>query len=387
MFLLGLLIFLTIFNLSLSPVGAVYNPLSVPNNKLGVHILHPDEINLADFLVNNSGQASWGYVTVPIPLDSLDLDTWNKFMSQASQLKIIPILRLSTTPSGDNWQKPTSKDIEIFANFLDQLNWPTKNRYIIIFNEVNRPNEYGGSVSPEDYTEILSQAIKTFRSRSDKYFILPSAMDNDAPNNNGFMRWDKFLARMYQHNKEIFNKIDGWNSHSYPNPAFGASPAVTGDNKIDSFKTDLEFIKKFTAKKLPIFITETGWSRATLTDQQIASYYEHALVNAWSNPDIVAITPFLLFADTAPFSNFSLLNQDKSPTLAYLAIQKQATIGSPQLEIYPSPISTPSITPTLTQKKKLSPPQVLSNAKSKTNISFFAKLILQIKNMISKIYA
>jgi len=368
-----------IFLISTFPVHAIYDPLSLPNNKLGVHILHPDEVGLAASFINNKNKASWGYVTVPITLADLDQGKWTKFMNESASQKLIPILRLATMPTNQSWERPKKEDLIAFAVFLDSLPWPIENRYIVIFNEVNRPNEYGDQVDPNHYTDILVEAVDIFKSHSDKYFILPAALDNAAPNANGFIRWDSYLVQMYQHNKEIFNKIDGWNSHSYPNPAFGASPAITGDNKIDSFKSDLEFIKKFTAKKLPVFITETGWSKAILSDQQIADYYKHALVHTWSNLNIVAVTPFLLSANTLPFSNFSLLSQDKSPSLAYLYLQSQATIGSPQLEIYPTPTSIPNSLIAWSNKQE-NLPQILgvSTATKASKLTVFLSIIKKI---------
>lgn len=332
---------------------AVYDPLSVTNNRVGVHILSPDEIEEASKLVNNDNQGSWGYITVPIQATDRDRDKWTRFMKRMGELRLIPIIRVATYGDGPHWIKPGDNDLIDFANFLDELPWPVKNRYVIIFNEVNRADEYGGAVSPEDYTDILSNAIDIFKSRSDKFFILPSALDNAAPNGNGFMRWDVYLTRMYRRNPDVFSKIDGWNSHAYGNPAFSANPALSGSNKADSFKTDMAFLNQFTKRKLPVFITEAGWSRAVLDDRTIATFYNHAFYNLWNNDQVVAVTPFLFFAGTAPFDKFSLLTKDRQKTLAYQTIQSFASTGQPLLENYPDPAEastkggeTPAPTPT-----------------------------------------
>lgn len=341
------LLFVICFLFSARFVMAIYDPFSVSNNRVGVHILSSDELESAAKLVNNDNKGTWGYVTVPIQASDRNRVKWSAFMKKASELKVIPLIRVATTVDSVSWLKPDDNDLIDFANFLNDLPWPTQNRYIIIFNEVNRADEFGGVVNPEAYADILSNAIDIFKRRSDKFFILPSALDNAAPDGGNFMRWDTYLTRMQAHQPEVFNKIDGWNSHAYGNPAFSASPALTGSNKADSFKSDLALLNRFTKKKLPVFITEAGWSRERLDDRTIATFYNHAFYNAWADPQVVAITPFLLFAGTEPFSNFSLLTRESRPTLAYQAIQSFAVSGLPLTEDYstPTPTATPTPTP------------------------------------------
>ena len=327
-----------------TPALAIYDPFSVTNNRVGVHVLSPDELESAARLVNNDNQGAWGYVTVPIQASDRDREKWTKFMTKATELKIIPIIRVATIVDDVHWLKPNDNDLIDFANFLNDLPWPTQNRYVVIFNEVNRADEFGGSVSPEAYADILTNAIDIFKRRSERFFILPSALDNAAPNGGQFMRWDTYLTQMRARQPEIFNQIDGWNSHAYGNPGFSASPALSGANKADSFKSDLAFLRRFTQKKLPVFITEAGWSRQKLDDRTIATFYNHAFSNAWADQAVVAVTPFLLFAGSEPFSHFSLISLDGRPTLAYQSIQTYATNGEPHLEVYETP--TPTDTPT-----------------------------------------
>ena len=336
------LITLFLASIMAGPVMATYDPLSVPNNRIGVHVLSPDEIIEAAKLVNNDNHGAWGYVTVPIQATDRNRDKWTAFMNKCLELKIIPIIRVATLGDGPHWLKPQDTDLIDFANFLNDLPWPTQNHYVIIFNEVNRADEYGGAVSPEDYADILNNAIDIFKRRSDKFFVLPSAMDNAAPNGGSFMRWDVYLKRMYDHRPEVFEKIDGWNSHAYGNPGFSSSPALSGYNKADSFRSDLDLLNKYTKRKLPVFITEAGWSKQALDDRTIATFFNHALYNIWNNTQIVAVTPFLLFAGAPPFSDFSLLNKSHQPTLAYQAIANFATLGSPNIEVVETPTPTPT---------------------------------------------
>lgn len=332
---------LSFLTLSFSPISAIYDPLTVTNNRVGVHILSPDEIDQASKLVNNSGEASWGYVTIPIQSGDRDRDKWTRFMNLAYELKIIPLIRVATFANDKNWTKPGNNDLIDFANFLNELPWPTKNRYVIIFNEVNRPDEYGGAVSPEEYADILNNAIDIFKSRSDKFFILPAGLDNAAPNTKGYIRHDVYLQRMYNQQKEIFNRIDGWTSHAYGNPDFRSSPVLSGTNKADSFKYDLKILDKYTKKKLPVFITEAGWANV-IPSMSIANFYNYAFTHIWSNDQVVAVTPFLLHAGAPPFDRFSLLGKNFETTPAYDAIKSFATHGAPLTEDRPTATPTPT---------------------------------------------
>ena len=352
--LLALLISFAIYLSSSGLALAIYDPLSVPNNKIGIHILFPDELVTAAKLVNRNQEGEWGYVTIPIQASDRDRRKWQKFFDSCRENKIIPLVRVATVPEGSNWVIPNNFDLVDFANFLGDLNWPTQNRYVIIFNEVNRSDEYGGFVSPENYADILNNAIDIFKNKSSDFFILPAGLDNAASNSSTSINWRRYLERMYLHTPNIFSKIDGWTSHAYPNPDFSARPDRSGYNKIDSFRSDLKFIHLFTTKKLPIFITETGWSNKNLSEHQIALCYQYALSHQWADQNIVAITPFLLNAQDGPFVIFSFQKDDKTlvesaETLSLFATKGQPLLASEKndLIVHP-PVSTSSSQPTST---------------------------------------
>jgi hypothetical protein len=316
---------------------AIYDPLSVQNNKMGIHILFPTELHTAAEMINNSGKASWGYVTIPIQATDRDRKKWQDFLNQCAIERVIPLIRVATIPEGSNWIEPNDYDLIDFANFLNDLKWPTQNRYIIIFNEVNRPDEYGGSANPERYADILNNAVDIFKARSADFFILPAGLDNAAITRNGAVLWSTFLYRMYRKQPDIFNKIDGWTSHAYPNPDFSVRPNLSGSNKIDSFRYDLQQLARYTAKKLPVFITETGWSNRNLTDSQVAYYYQYAFSKVWSDPNIVAVTPFLLDAQAGPFKQFSFLNQSQEKKEFSGTISVLARLGLPIIPAIEAP--------------------------------------------------
>lgn len=335
---------------------AIEDPKSLPNNKVGIHILFPDELPAAAKLVNAGGD--WGYVIIPIQSGDKDLDKWQKFMDQAKQLHVIPIIRLATEGDYFNtkvWRKPEFSDVLDFANFLGSLNWPTKNRYIVVYNEVNRGDEYGGEPDPADYAQLLSYAVSVFKARSQDFFIISAGMDNAAANGNDAMNEYDYFAKMNQAVPGIFGQIDGLASHAYPNPAFAVPPSVHTDESITSFIYERNFIHQFTSKDLPTFITETGWSRDEASDATIASYFTQAFTTVWNDPDVIAVTPFLLNAGAGPFQDFSFMKPDGSPSDMYNAIASlpkikgqptvMQTVLAAAIKVVPEPVERFTPTP------------------------------------------
>lgn len=316
-------------------VYAIVDPLSVQNNKFGVHILFPSELDAAARLVNSNG-GDWGYATIPIQAADKNLVKWQKFMDAARTFHVIPIIRLATENYYFNtatWRKPNDADVLDFANFLNSLDWPTKNRYVVIFNEVNRSDEWGEDPNPAKYAEILQYAVETFKSKNKDFFIISAGLDN-ASANMAKQSMDEyaFLQEMNNAVPGIFNQIDALASHSYPNPGFSQPPSIATTKSITSFKYEKSLAEQFSNKNLRVFITETGWSQDKVKEANIASYYKEAFNSVWNEENIVAVTPFLLRAGMGPFAQFSLINNSGSSTLAYMAIEKlQKVQGSPEL--------------------------------------------------------
>lgn len=313
--------------------NAIYDPRLAPNNKFGVHILFPDEIFDAQKLINTNG-GDWGYVTIPIQSSDKDLVKWQKFMDEARELHIIPIIRLSTTGDYFNtavWEKPKLTDIVDFANFLDSLNWPTQNRYVVVYNEVNRGDEWGGTPNPFEYAQILDFAADTFKSKNPDFFVISAGLDNAAPNIFGeYMNEFDFMRAMSYEVPDIFEKIDGLASHSYPNPDFSQPPQGRG---VKSFRSELNTAEILGSKTLPVFITETGWSDEKISQTVIASYYKEAFENVWNDQNLVAVTPFILKAGAGPFSKFSLITPDNGSSPQYNEIVESPKIkGEPKLQ-------------------------------------------------------
>lgn len=316
-----------------STAFAVENPFAVPNNKVGIHILFPEEIDQAAGLINGNG-GDWGYVTIPIQAGDKNLLKWQAFMDKAKALHVIPIIRLATEGDYLNtkvWRKPTGEDVLDFANFLSSLHWPTKNKYVVVFNEVNRGDEWGGTPNPAEYTNILTYAEIVFANKNQNFFIISAGFDNAAITAGSSMNEYDFLNDMHTFLPAVFDNLDGIGSHSYPNPGFRQPPMANGKKSTASFKTEKELIKSFNNKDLPVFITETGWTTDALPISKIAEYYTDAFTSVWSDPAIVAVTPFLLRAELGPFQGFSLIRQNQE-TVLFQAIKNLAkTKGTPIL--------------------------------------------------------
>lgn len=330
-----LFIFLLTFFLKPNVSFAIEDPLSLPNNKMGVHILFTSELNSASDLVNSNG-GDWGYVTIPIQVGDRDLEKWQKFMNSAKEKHVTPIIRLATEGDYFNtsvWKKPTHEDILDFANFLNSLVWPVKNRYVVIFNEVNRGDEWEGKLNPKEYAEILKYATETFKSLSSDFFIISSGLDNAAPNISGkYMNEYEYMTAMNEAVPGIFSLIDGLGSHSYPNPGFKQLPNRLTNQSIYSFNFEKNLAYKLSGKNLPVFITETGWSKEALPENKIAEYFKYAFEYVWSDKNIVAVTSFLLKAGTKPFSQFSLINENGEENEIFLALKKTLKIkGNPSV--------------------------------------------------------
>lgn len=312
------------FTVSAVPVRAVVDPTSANNNRIGIHIFNPDEIFDAAKLVNSSG-GDWGYVTVPIRSDERDFSKWYAFFQNTRKLHVIPIVRLLTYVDGDKWVAPNSYDLVDWANFLNGMPWPVKNRYIILYNEPNHSQEWGGQVSPHEYATLLMEARRIFKDRSDDFFLLSAGLDMSVPQSATSYDALRFYREMSQLQPEWYQAIDGLSVHAYPNPAFSASPYTTNRFGIRSYQYEVNLLTSLGYAPKPIFITETGskWE---------SGFYKAAITEVWNDPHIVAITPFVLFAGSGDFAGFSLLDPAHQPRPAYREIFEIPKIaGSPLL--------------------------------------------------------
>jgi len=281
-----------------------------PNNKFGISLLQPseDDIKKTAELLNTNG-GDYGYVTLVIQENDRDRRKWQDLFEKLREYHLIPIVRLATRPEGENWRKPEEKAADEWVDFLDSLNWITTNRYIVLFNEVNHGQEWGGEVNSEEYAKIAFLYAKKLKEKNKEFFVMLAGLDLSAPPSYpNYEDAGVFYTSILNSKSEIFNYIDGLASHSYPNPGFSGSPWDFGRRSIRGYEWELDLLKELGVKKnLPVFITETGWERNMRYDEErVANNFNIAYENIWG-PDkrVVAVTPFVFSYQSPPFLGFS----------------------------------------------------------------------------------
>ena len=321
--------FLILFN-TYSCVFAEKSPLSVPNNVFGIHITGEKDLPDAAALVNSSG-GDWGYVTFVITEADRNHDRWQQVFDQMRRLHLIPIVRIATKASGDIWEAPNEAEINNWIAFLNSLNWVVQNRYVTVYNEPNHAKEWGGTIDPEAYANNLSKFATKLHEASPDFFVLPAGLDASAKNTAGTMDETLFLKRMLAAVPNLFDNLDGWVSHSYPNPGFSGKETDIGRGTIGSFDWELNYLKTLgITKELPVFITETGWSNEAVDPDKISGMYSYAFKNIWNDKRVVAVTPFILNYPQEPFAEFSWKKADNSFYPYYSSMQViPKTTGEP----------------------------------------------------------
>lgn len=352
-------------------VSAISDPFSAPNNKYGIHIIDENDLENAAALVNSSG-GDWGYVTVVMREDQRDREKWNAAFSRMRGLHLIPIVRIATRLNVDgSWAQPKEEQASSWADFLSDLEWVTTNRYIVLFNEPNHAKEWGNALDPAGHAMILKTYARALKEKSDAFFILPAGMDASAPNSWQTMEESVYLRRMIIAVPDVFDHVDGWTSHSYPNPGFAGKVSDRGKGTLRTYDWELKLLGSWgVSRTLPVFITETGWVHRDDAVDDMASRITQTASEIWSDERIVAITPFVLNYQGHPFLQFSW--QRPNDTLFYPQFDSYRSIpklaGMPILVVTPTPLPTRTATGipaqivlgTSAPEEKLSQPLLLS---------------------------
>lgn len=322
------------------PISAFYDPLTVPNNRYGIHIADTNDIDEASQLVNSTG-GLWGYITLVIPDTDLNIGKWQEIFNRMRRKQLIPLVRIATHVEGDHWVIPQEHNIPKWVDFLDALNWPIENRYVILFNEPNHAKEWGNTIDPEGYASQVVKMSSALKDKSKDFFVLPAGLDASAAMNGSTMDEETYIRRMIEAEPNILQTIDGWTSHSYPNPGFSNNPYAYGKGTLATFLWEQEILQRLgLGRILPVFITETGWQHSNgkyydyrlLSPETVSSYVTAASLSIWKNPNIVAITPFVFNYQDYPFDHFSFkkLNASDYYPHYYGYQQIPKTIGKPQ---------------------------------------------------------
>ncbi len=285
--------------------------LAQENNKFGISLLQPtseDIMNAAD-LVNTNGD--WGYVMLVIQENDRDVRKWQDIFNELRVSHLIPIVRLATSPQGEVWRKPEGKDAKEWVEFLNKLNWVVKKRYVVLFNEPNHASEWGGAVDPEGFANITTVFAKALKQSNKDYLVMLAGLDSAAPQYPDQF-WDsgEFMRAMCKDRglcKVLFENVDAWASHSYPNPGFSGSVWDSGKKSIRGYQYELDLLKELGIEKsFPVFITETGWQQKSLTEDTIGENMRIAFQSIWGqDPRVQAVTPFVFKYLSEPFVGFS----------------------------------------------------------------------------------
>lgn len=287
-----------------------------PNNKFGLYIYaeRQDFFEIASKIVNSNG-GEWGYVLIPYNVKDRDSSRWSRVFKDLTRLKLIPVIQLWDITL-DKYESETIGA----AMFLDRFDWPTKYRYISAYNEPNDKNFWYGKVDPEGYAEILDFTIETFKKQNKDFRIMNGAFNVSAATNSVSLDSFEYKKRMNKKVPGIFNKLDAWASHAYPQPNFSGNPLDTGRWSIRAYENELEFLRKEfgVTKELPVFITETGWAHregvkedlSFLPAAKVAEYFKIAYEKVWL-PDkkVRAVMPFTIKYNP-PFDHFSWIKED-----------------------------------------------------------------------------
>jgi len=299
----------------------VSNIFANNKNVFGLHLTQISDVDKAKNIINSSG-GDWGYVTIVLPLNQMDKNAWQDFFNNCRSSHLIPIVRLATIIDNDDWIQPSFSNIDNQADFLASLNWPTSQKHIILFNEINHASEWGGGVDVKKYVDLALYAIGKFKSLDPNFFIMGAGLDLAAPSSPpNFLSASDVYNQIYQYNPDYFNQVDGLASHSYPNHGYVGTPSDTGQHSIKGYLWELKFLKNLgVSKTLPVYITETGWphregvvkNNSFYSVTTSAKFLEQA-ISFWSkDPQVVAITPFIFNYPNEPFDHFSWLDRSES---------------------------------------------------------------------------
>lgn len=315
------------------------DPLWEPNNKFGIYVYAEVAkfFEIAQNLVNSSG-GEWGYVLIPYNVQDHDYDKWFRVFEQLRNKKLIPVIQLWNVDVNDYVDQTREA-----AEFLNRFIWPIKYRYISAYNEPNSANFWYNKIDPAEYARILGYSITIFKEQNEDFYMLNGALNVSAPTNSNHMDSFSFMKKMEEAEPGIFERLDGWASHPYPQPNFSGNPTNIGRWSIRAYEDELKYLKDELGveKDLPVFITETGWAHAEgvvynpsfLPVKTVEGYFKSAYEDIWLKDDRVrAVMPFTIRYNP-PFDHFSWVNFDYVPYSHFNVVKKMEKVAGEPPEL------------------------------------------------------
>jgi len=295
---------------------AVATPTPIPTsvNRLGVHLLLDDGRNVwpqslwaAHLQAARDQLGPDGFVVELVRSDDLDVERWQRFFDLCAELELRPILRLATTfdRAAGYWHAPVpdpdgryEQVAERYAAFVSGLQWPGDEHPVLVGNEPNHGDEWGGTADPAAYARFLRDVSAALHATDPQVVVLNAPMDPYSPHTNGlpfvngftYIDAEAFMDGMRAEVPDIFTHIDGWASHPYPTgplangpwdqvhqidringaeslPTLDPPPGVF-NRGINGYVWELAKLERFGVRDLEVWITETGWRHAETMDPE-----------------------------------------------------------------------------------------------------------------------
>lgn len=316
----------------------------MPLNKLGIHLLlddgrnawpidlWPEHLAFARDLVGE-----WGYVTELVRLDDLDPTRWQVLFDLCAQYHLRPILRLATTFDKEKgmWLAPQADQdgsytavAGRYSHFVASLRWPATPHYVIVGNEPNHGEEWGGKADPLAYARFLLDTSRALHQADPDAQVLNAPLDPFTPNTNGqpfvngmiYMDAESFMDGMRAAQPDVFAAVDVWASHPYPlgpltegpwqqqfkidlindahNPNHVEPPPGTFNRGVNGYEWELFKLKSYGIDHLQVMVTETGWRHSESADPT-------ATDNGRPLPDVLTVAQFVDMAFNGNRGNYA----------------------------------------------------------------------------------
>jgi hypothetical protein len=281
------------------------------NNKFGVHLISPtdEEIrdacrNLANMNTVSPTKAWGGKLILTLVKDQINLETLQRFHDIAREEGCVFIHPIKNSFADPYWKPIDQSTIDFFENIFKDLRPSSKYLYVVLGNEVNRGDEWGGTCSGTAYAHIAKSAAEQFKKTVPNIQIGLSGLDAYAPQNGFYCDQDNFLKDVVLAEPRLIDDlIDFQVVHEYPN----ADMTGVLQNIWSSEKNTLKNLG--VGKDLPVVISEIAWRRHKgLSQINAANRLQQAMEKLNNEPRVWAITPFVYKFCGSPFDQFSLLS-------------------------------------------------------------------------------
>lgn len=331
-----------------------------PTNRFGIGFVGPGDTADLERAANLAGPG--GYVKLIFPgivRDTPGPDpSWSAAVRDAYARDLVPVIRMGP-PWGDTFVRDQSDPGSGYRRYTQlaaayrrvvqglplRPGWPL---YVEVHNEPNLCYEWrcrAGSVPGDwisgdqiaaEYAAMLRDvadalhAIGDARIRVLNAGLAPGDVRRCQCGGDGYEAGATtldFLRAMQSAVPDIFRRLDGFASHSYPAEGFGYGFFVPFDRARTGllvFERELEVVGR---SDLPVFMTETGWCqpgpRCPMNGgsrDQIADWTERAYQEIWlTHPRIRAVMPFVL--RDVGWNDFAWVDPGGSPYPVYNRIR------------------------------------------------------------------